>query len=87
VDPFHPEEASMLVTNGVFRYSRNPMYVSLLCVLIGWAIWLGSMLNLFLIAGFVSYITIFQIKPEEEVLKTLFGEAYEQYCSNVRRWM
>lgn len=87
VDPFHPEEASKLVTNGVFRYSRNPMYVSLLCVLIGWAIWLGSMLNLFLIAGFVSYITIFQIKPEEEVLKTLFGEAYEEYCSNVRRWM
>ena len=41
----------------------------------------------FLIAGFVSYITIFQIKPEEEVLKTLFGEAYDQYCSNVRRWM
>ena len=87
IDPFHPEEASQLVVKGVFGYSRNPMYVSLLCVLIAWAIWLGSVYNLVLIAGFVTYITIFQIKPEEEVLKTLFGESYEQYCSNVRRWI
>lgn len=87
VDPFHPEEASQLIIGGIFSYSRNPMYVSLALVLIGWAIWLGSMYNLALLAGFVAYITIFQIKPEEKVLKSLFGEAYEQYCSSVRRWI
>ena len=87
VDPIHPEKASQLVVSGVFQYSRNPMYVGLTLVLIGWAIWLGSASNLALLILFVAYITHFQIKPEEEVLKTLFGEAYEQYCSNVRRWI
>ena len=87
VDPFQPEEASHLVVDGVFRYSRNPMYVSLALVLIGWAVWLGNIFNLVVLAFFISYITIFQIKPEEKVLRSLFGESYEQYCSNVRRWI
>jgi protein-S-isoprenylcysteine O-methyltransferase Ste14 len=87
VDPFHPEEASQLVTSGVFQYSRNPMYVSLLCVLIGWAIWLGSIYNIGLLIAFVAYMTAFQIKPEEVVLGNLFGEAFEAYCSRVRRWI
>lgn len=87
VDPFHPEEASQIVVDGVFRVSRNPMYLSLLLVLTGWAIWLGNVYNLVLLAGFVAYISVFQIKPEEEVLRSLFGETYEQYCSRVRRWI
>lgn len=87
IDPFHPEDASKLVVSGVFRFSRNPMYISLLLILIGWAIWLGSLYNLAVLAAFVSYITIFQIKPEEAVLKSLFGEAYADYCSQVRRWI
>jgi protein-S-isoprenylcysteine O-methyltransferase Ste14 len=87
VDPFNPEEASKLVVEGVFRYSRNPMYASLLLVLIGWGIWLGSPNNIVILLLFVWYITIFQIKPEEEALTSLFGEAYEEYRSNVRRWL
>ena len=87
IDPFHPEEASSLVDSGVFRFSRNPMYVSLLLVLIAWFIWLGSFYNLAALALFVSYITAFQIKPEEAVMKSLFGEKYDQYCSKVRRWI
>ncbi len=87
IDPFHPEETTSLVDSGVFRFSRNPMYVSLLLVLIGWSIWLGSLYNLAVLAMFVSYITVFQIKPEEAVMKSLFGEAYEKYCRNVRRWI
>lgn len=86
-DPFHPEEASHLVVDSVFRFSRNPMYISLALVLIGWAIWLGNVFNIVVLALFISYITVFQIKPEEEVLKNLFGESYEQYCSKVRRWV
>ncbi len=87
VDPFRPNEASHLVVDGVFRFSRNPMYVSLALVLIGWAIWLGSVLNILVLPLFMFYITVFQIKPEEEVLKSLFGEEYEQYCCSVRRWI
>ncbi len=87
VDPFHPEEASHLVVDGFFGYSRNPMYVSLLLVLISWAIWLGSVYNVAVLVLFVTYITFFQIKPEEEAMRFLFGETYEHYCSKVRRWI
>jgi protein-S-isoprenylcysteine O-methyltransferase Ste14 len=87
VDPFHPEEASQLVVDGLFGYSRNPMYVSLLLVLISWAIWLGSVYNVSVLILFVTYITFFQIKPEEEAMRSLFGETYEHYCSRVRRWI
>ena len=87
VDPFHPEETSHLVVDGVFRYSRNPMYVSLLLVLISWAIWLGSIYNVAVLALFVTYITFFQIKPEEEAMRFLFGESYEHYCEKIRRWI
>ena len=87
IDPFHPEEASSLVDSGVFRFSRNPMYIGLLLVLIGWSVWLGSYYNLVVLAMFVSYITAFQIKPEEAAMKSLFGEEYDQYCSKVRRWI
>ena len=87
VDPFHPKEASQLVVDGFFGYSRNPMYVSLLLVLISWAIWLGSVYNVAVLILFVTYITFFQIKPEEEAMRSLFGETYEHYCSRVRRWI
>ncbi len=87
VDPFHPEEASQLVVDGFFAYSRNPMYVSLALVLISWAIWLGSVYNVAVLVLFVTYITFFQIKPEEEAMRSLFGETYEHYCSRVRRWI
>lgn len=87
VNPFHPQEATQLVVGGAFRFSRNPMYISLLLVLIGWAIWLGSAYNLAVLAFFIIYITVFQIKPEEAVLKNLFGDSYHDYCSKVRRWI
>ncbi len=87
VDPFHPEEASHLIVDGVFSYSRNPMYLSLLLVLISWAIWLGSVYNVAWLALFIYYISVFQIKPEEEAMRSLFGEPYNHYCSTVRRWI
>ena len=87
VDPFHPEEASQLVVDGVFGYSRNPMYVSLLLVLIGWAICLGGVYNIAVLALFVSYITFFQLNAEEAAMRSLFGETYVSYCSRVRRWI
>lgn len=87
VNPLDPGKASHLVVDGVFRFSRNPMYLSILIMLFAWAIWLGSVYNLALLLIFVLYITAFQIKPEEEALRPLFSEAYEQYCSSVGRWI
>ncbi len=87
VNPLDPGKATQLVVGGVFRLSRNPMYLGILVVLTGWAIWIGSFYNLALLALFVYYSTEFQIKPEEEVLRPLFDETYADYCSKVRRWI
>ncbi len=86
VDPAKPNKASHLVTQGIYRYSRNPMYLALLLVLIVWGLWLGNAFNALIAAGFVSYMNKFQIIPEEQVLMGLFGKAYQKYLNEVRRW-
>ena len=87
VDPLRPEKASALVTSGIYRRTRNPMYVALAIALLGWAIWLGHPLALLGVAAFVAWINRFQIAPEERALRALFGPEFERYCSEVRRWL
>lgn len=87
VNPLKPEEASSLVTNGIYAKTRNPMYVGLSLVLIGWAVWLGSLSNIVVLVLFVVVITELQIKPEEAALRELFGQEYRDYCQQVRRWI
>ncbi len=87
VDPMNPVKAKSLVTSGVNRISRNPMYLSLLFVLLAWAIYLSNVAAFALIPFFVLYLTCFQIIPEERTLTSLFGSAYEEYCRRVRRWV
>lgn len=86
VDPTKPNKASKLVTSGIFAFSRNPMYLSMLLMLLAFGLWLGNAFNLLLAAGFVSYMNRFQISPEERALLHLFGKEYQLYCKNVRRW-
>ncbi|MBM1107559.1 isoprenylcysteine carboxylmethyltransferase family protein [Aurantibacter crassamenti] len=86
VDPTKPNKASSLVTGGIFAYSRNPMYLALLLVLVAFAIRLGNAFNILLAALFVSYMNRFQISPEEEALSKLFGKQYQLYKKSVRRW-
>ena len=86
-NPLKPEEASTLVTSGVYKTTRNPMYVGLFIILTGWAVWLGSVSNLLLLIVFASVMTEMQIKPEEKALQELFGRAYDDYCRQVRRWL
>jgi len=86
IDPRAPEKASSLVTSGVYKFSRNPMYLALLLFLLAWGLFLGNAFNTLLAAGFVSYMNTFQIKPEEEALLSSFGEPYARYCKEVRRW-
>lgn len=87
INPLDPSKASHLITTGMFAFSRNPIYLADLLVLIAWAIWLGNIFNIALLVLFVGYIHRFQIAPEERALGTLFGDVYREYCSRVRRWI
>ncbi len=86
VDPTNPAKASKLVTIGLYQYSRNPMYLALLLLLLVWGLYLVNAFNVLIAAGFVMYMNRFQIIPEEKILLNLFGKEYTQYCTLVRRW-
>ncbi|WP_069469722.1 methyltransferase family protein [Candidatus Marithrix sp. Canyon 246] len=86
-NPIKPENASELVIRGMYRFSRNPMYLGLLTMLIGWAIYLGGLIAFFILPFFVITLNIQQIKPEEEVLEKKFGETYLAYKRCVRAWI
>ena len=87
INPTTPSATSALVTSGVFRLTRNPMYLSLLLYLLAWAAYLSNWLALLLVPVFVLFISAFQIKPEERALSSLFGAEYESYKARVRRWL
>tara|TARA_R110002073_G_scaffold72537_1_gene177502 strand:+ start:493614 stop:494066 length:453 start_codon:yes stop_codon:yes gene_type:complete len=87
VDPTAPEKASNLVIVGIYKISRNPMYLGMLFMLIAFALKLGNYFNIPVVILYVWYITEFQIKPEEKALTKLFGTPYLNYCSKVRRWI
>ena len=87
INPTKPTATSSLVTNGTFRFTRNPMYVSLLLYLLAWAVYLSNWLALLFVPVFVLYINQFQITPEERVLSSLFGPEYAAYKRRVRRWL
>lgn len=86
LSPHHPERSRKLVTGGVYNYSRNPMYLALLLILLAWGLHLGNAFNTLLAALFVAYMNRFQIGPEERVLLDRYGVAYRKYCTLVRRW-
>jgi len=87
INPLDPSRASTLVTGGIYRITRNPMYLSLLLLLIAyavrlgsWAVWTGPIL-------FAAYVTRFQIIPEEKILEAKFGAAFIAYKNRTRRWI
>lgn len=86
-DPIHPERASVLVISGIYAYTRNPMYLGVLLLLFGWAIYLGNFLSLIASLIFIIYINYFQIIPEERALESKFGSTYNTYKQRVRRWI
>lgn len=87
LNPFDPGKAASLVTTGIYAITRNPMYLSLLFVLAGWAVYLSNLATVVLIPFFVAYMNRFQIMPEERALSSLFGSEFEAYCQRVRRWL
>lgn len=87
INPIKPEKTSSLVTSGIYQWTRNPMYLGLTIILIGWSLFLSSIYALVLVIGFVLYISRFQIQPEERALEKTFGEHYLDYKQKARRWL
>ena len=87
INPLHPEKSSHLVTGGVYRISRNPMYVGMALLLLAWTVYLESPAALLGPIVFIAYITHFQIIPEESLLAQHFGAEFETYRQRVRRWL
>lgn len=87
VNPTKPGSTSSLVVSGIYKYTRNPMYVGFALVLLGWAAFLSNLAALALVPVFVVYVNRFQIQPEERVLSALFPQEYPAYRAKVRRWV
>ena len=86
-DPINIDKTSTLVTWGVYRYSRNPMYLSLTLLLCAWNIWLARPIFITGPILFVIFISRFQIIPEELILLEHYGSQYSDYKKLVRRWL
>ena len=87
VNPMRPETSSSLVTWGIYRLTRNPMYLGFLLVLLGWAAYLSNALAFAVIPGFILYMNRFQIRPEERALANRFGPDFAAYKTRVRPWI
>ena len=87
INPVDLESAAALVTSGIFRFSRNPMYIGFTTMLVGWAVCLGTPWALVGPVAFVLFTNRFQIIPEERVMQAKFGQAYDDYRARVRRWI
>ena len=87
VNPLQPEKASTLVTSGIYRFTRNPMYLGMLLVLVAWAVMLSNVVAAMILPAFILYMNRFQIGPEEAALTRAFGAPFIEYKSRVRRWL
>ena len=87
VNPHHPDRSSAIVTSGIYRRTRNPMYLGLALIVAAAAAWRGNLLGGFVVPLFVLYINRFQIVPEERMLSVKFGASFRDYCGKVRRWI
>ncbi len=87
IDPVDPGKASHLVSTGIFKWSRNPIYLALLLILMAWIVWKGNAVAAFMAIFFIWYMTHFQIIPEEIALEKKFGMEFSEYKSKVRRWI
>jgi protein-S-isoprenylcysteine O-methyltransferase Ste14 len=87
ITPHHPEQARVLVQSGIYRISRNPMYLSLLLALLALCAWRVSLPGLLPAFGFMYLVERLQIRREEAALAARFGRDYQAYCHTTRRWL
>jgi len=87
VNPLKPTTSQQLVIQGFFNYSRNPMYLGMVFILLGAVCFFASPMSLVALLGFIYYITKYQIIPEERAMHANFGIDYDNYQQRVRRWL
>lgn len=87
IHPHQPRHSAVLVTTGIYRITRNPMYLGLLLILAGGAIYLANGAAFVFLPGFVLCLNRWQIRPEERILREKFGATFEEYARTVRRWL
>ena len=87
INPIKPENASVLVSKGIFSYSRNPMYLGMLLIIIGFSIIHNFLAIIVIMPIWIIYMTYFQIIPEEEAMEIVFEEDFVNYCKKTRRWI
>lgn len=87
VNPLTPEATTTLVVSGIYRVTRNPMYLGFLLLLLAELVWLANPAAFLVAPAFVLYLNRFQIGPEEAALRTRFGAQFHAYSNRVRRWI
>ena len=87
IDPIKFKKVNKLVTSGIYKYSRNPMYLGLLMILISSSIFYLNIYSITTPFFFYWWITKFQIKREEIFLTDKFGKEYLSYKTKTRRWI
>ena len=87
VNPFRPSSTTQLVTSGIYRFTRNPMYLGHAMMLLGWALYLQNAAALVAVPAFMLYISRFQIQPEERHLSAGFPHKYAALCKQAPRWL
>lgn len=87
ISPLRPNKTSSLITSGIYNYTRNPMYLGLLLILISTALFIKNFISFLIIPLFVIFINKNQILPEEQILENIFGEEYRNYTKKVKRWI
>lgn len=87
INPININNASSLVISGVFKYSRNPMYLGMVFILLALSFWFNLVGGILFTSIFIMYITKFQIIPEEAAMKSIFGEDFNKYKNKTRRWI
>ena len=87
INPLNPDQASTLVNSGIFSFTRNPMYLGMLFILLSISFNFNILGGIIICFLFKIYITRFQIMPEEEAMEKIFGKDFVEYKKKVRRWI
>ena len=87
ITPLNPSNATTLIVNGIYKFSRNPMYLGLLLILFGICIIQNPIGGLLVVPSFILYVNHFQIIPEESAMLDLFKDDFLKYKQNVRKWI
>ncbi len=87
VNPLQPSNASHLVISGIFRFTRNPMYLGMALILLSLSFKFNLLGGILVTALFIMFITRFQIIPEEDAMLSLFRDEFKTYKENTRRWI